>query len=105
MISISSFGTMFTWFMIFVTQLSFRRKWQEIGGRKLPVPMIGYPYLTIAGATLLVLVVLSTWFSDMFHETLVYGIPWLILITAAYLIWKKANPDAPVIQDAEKNIL
>lgn len=91
MISVSSFGAMFTWFMIFITHLAFRKKWREMGGRKLPVEMIGYPYLTILGAVLLLLVVLSTWFSPDFHETLVYGIPWLILITAAYFIWKRTN--------------
>lgn len=105
MISISSFGAMFTWFMIFVTHLFFRKQWKEIGGRKLPVRMIGYPYLTIIGATLIVLVVFSTWFSDMFHQTLVYGIPWLILISVAYFMWKKANPESPEQEDLEKKVL
>lgn len=105
MISISSFGAMFTWFMIFVTHLFFRKKWKEIGGRKLSVRMIGYPYLTILGAVLVASVVLSTWFSDNFHETLVYGIPWLVLITVAYFIWKKANPEIPQQQDLEKKVL
>lgn len=91
MISISSFGAMFTWFMIFVTHLFFRRKWEQIGGRKLPVRMIGYPYLTILGGGLLTLVVLSTWFSDMFKDTLFFGFLWLIFITIIYFIWKKIN--------------
>lgn len=91
MISISSFGAMYTWFMIFVTHLSFRKTWSKIGGRKLPVKMIGYPYTTILGAVLLLLVVLSTWFSADFKETMVLGIPWLILITLAYFVWKKKN--------------
>ncbi|WP_232698290.1 amino acid permease [Brevibacillus daliensis] len=103
MISLSSFGAMFTWFMIFVTHLFFRKKWNEIGGRQLPVKMIGYPYLTILGALLLAAVVLSTWFSPMFEYTLILGFPWLILITIAYFIWKKANAKSSSDLDKEPN--
>lgn len=91
MISISSFGAMFAWFMIFVTHFFFRKTWNQIGGRKLPIRMMGYPYLTILGAVLLLAIVLSTWFSPMFKDTLVLGFPWLLLITVAYFIWKKIN--------------
>ncbi|MEJ8545813.1 amino acid permease [Brevibacillus borstelensis] len=94
MISLSSFGAMFAWFMVFVTHLFFRRKWEQLGGRKLPVRMIGYPYLTVLGAVLLACVVLSTWFQPEFTDTLRLGFPWLILITVCYFIWKKANPTA-----------
>ncbi|MFF2445545.1 amino acid permease [Neobacillus sp. NPDC058068] len=91
MISISSFGAMFAWFMIFVTHYFFRKKWDQQGGRKLPVRMIGYPYLTILGGILLASVVLSTWFSPMFKDTLVFGFPELIFISIAYFIWKKTK--------------
>lgn len=91
MISLSSFGAMFAWFMIFVTHLFFRRKWDATNGRKLPVRMIGFPYLTIFGAGLLASVVLSTWFSPDFKATLTLGFPWLIFITICYFIWKKVN--------------
>lgn len=94
MISLSSFGAMFAWFMVFVTHLFFRRKWEAMGGRKLPVRMIGYPYMTICGAVLLAAVVLSTWFQPEFKDTLTMGFPLLLLITIAYFIWKKANPAA-----------
>jgi len=97
MISLSSFGAMFAWFMIFITHLFFRKKWNETNGRKLPVRMIGYPYLTIFGAVLLASVVLSTWFSPDFKATLTLGFPWLIFITACYFLWKKANTKSSVI--------
>ncbi|MET3290477.1 UNVERIFIED_CONTAM: L-asparagine transporter-like permease [Brevibacillus sp. OAP136] len=103
MISLSSFGAMFAWFMVFVTHLYFRRKWEQAGGRQLPVRMIGYPYLTIFGALLLAAVVLSTWFQPEFKDTLTLGFPWLIFITIAYFIWKKANPQAyQTSSDAKK---
>lgn len=107
MISLSSFGAMFAWFMIFVTHLFFRRKWEQMGGRKLPVRMIGYPYLTIFGAALLACVVLSTWFQPEFKDTLTMGFPLLILISIAYFIWKKANPaayEASAKQSSNKDI-
>ncbi len=91
MISLSSFGAMFAWFMIFITHLFFRRKWDATNGRKLPVRMIGFPYLTIFGAVLLAAVVLSTWFSPDFRATLTLGFPWLIFISICYFIWKKVN--------------
>lgn len=91
MISLSSFGAMFAWFMIFVTHLFFRRKWNAMNGRKLPVKMIGFPYLTILGAVLLASVVLSTWFSPDFKATLTLGFPWLLFISICYFIWKRAN--------------
>ncbi|MFC7392095.1 amino acid permease [Scopulibacillus cellulosilyticus] len=91
MISLSSFGAMFAWFMIFVTHLFFRRKWDREGTRKLPVRMIGFPYLTAFGAILLASVVLSTVFSQDFKSTLTLGIPWLCFITIAYFIWKRTN--------------
>lgn len=102
MISISSFGAMFTWFMIFITHLAFRKTWNEIGGRKLPVKMIGYPFTSILGAALVFSVVISTWYSENFKETLIYGIPWLILITAVYFVWKKIQPDQDGVESQEE---
>lgn len=101
MVSISSFGAMFTWFMIFITHLFFRKKWGQTGNKKLPVRMIGYPYLTILGAVLLVAVVISTWFSVEFKATLIVGVPWLIFITVAYFIWKNMNQKRDL--DIQKN--
>ena len=101
MVSISSFGAMFTWFMIFITHLFFRKKWGQTGNKKLSVRMIGYPYLTILGAVLLVAVVISTWFSVEFKATLIVGVPWLIFITVAYFIWKNMNQKRDL--DIEKN--
>lgn len=89
MISISSFGAMFAWFMIFITHLFFRKKYKAKDGEKLPVRMIGYPYLTILGAVLLASVVLSTWFSPDFKATLLVGFPWLLFISICYFVWKK----------------
>ncbi|PFA22580.1 amino acid permease [Bacillus cereus] len=91
MMGISMFGAMFTWMMIFVTHLYFRKKWDKAGGRKLPVRMWGYPYLTLLGMVLMLAIIITTWFTDMFKTTLLTGIPFLLIISIGYMIWKKAN--------------
>lgn len=88
MMGIAMFGAMFTWFMIFVTHLYFRKKYD---GPKLSVRMWGYPYLTILGAVLMVSLIITTWFVSFFKATLMVGIPWLILLSIAYYIHQKKN--------------
>jgi L-asparagine transporter-like permease len=88
MMGISMFGAMFTWFMVFISHLFFRRKWENMGGRKLPVKMLGYPYLTILGAVLLFSLMVTTWFTD-FKILLQFGIPWLLFLSVAYYFLKK----------------
>jgi L-asparagine transporter-like permease len=88
MMGISMFGAIFTWFMVFVSHLFFRRKWEQSGGRKLPVKMLGYPYLTIIGAVLLLSLMITTWFTG-FKIMLQFGIPWLLFLTVVYPIFKK----------------
>ncbi|GED32936.1 amino acid permease [Brevibacillus centrosporus] len=90
MMGISMFGSIFTWLMIFVSHLFFRKQWEKNGGRKLPVKMIGFPYLTILGGVLLLSLIVTTWFTP-FKMMLQFGIPWLIFLVIAYWIWKKKN--------------
>lgn len=90
MMGISMFGAMFTWFMIFISHLFFRKKWERMGGRKLPVKMLGFPYLTILGAILLLSLMITTWFTD-FKIMLQFGIPWLLFLSGSYYFVKKKN--------------
>ncbi|MDQ1003264.1 L-asparagine transporter-like permease [Neobacillus niacini] len=101
MMGISMFGAIFTWFMVFVSHLFFRRKWEKSNGRKLPVRMIGYPYLTIAGAVLLLSLMITTWFTD-FKIMIQFGIPWLLFLTAAYFFFKKGSNTHKVENDTNE---
>jgi L-asparagine transporter-like permease len=94
MMGISMFGAIFTWFMVFVSHLFFRKKWEKAGGRKLPVKMVGFPYLTILGAVLLLSLMITTWFTG-FKIMLQFGVPWLLFLSAAYFIFNKRrnNPE------------
>ena len=98
------FGAMFTWLMIFISHLFFRVKWEKTGGRKLPVRMIGFPYLTILGAVLLFSLMITTWFTD-FKIMLQFGIPWLLFLAVAYFVSKRRNINHNVMEESlEKKI-
>ncbi|HWO97048.1 MAG TPA: amino acid permease [Bacillus sp. (in: firmicutes)] len=97
MMGISMFGAIFTWFMVFISHLFFRKQWERNGGRKLPVKMIGFPYLTIAGAVLLLSLMLTTWVTP-FKIMLQFGVPWLIFLSIAYMVWKKKNTSHGALQ-------
>lgn len=86
---VSLFGGLFVWFMIFVTHLAFRPKWEASGGRRLPVRMIGYPFTSILGAAAMAAIAATTWWVEGMRVTLIAGIPWLAVLTAAYLLLKR----------------
>jgi amino acid transporter, AAT family len=94
MMSIAIFGAMFTWFMIFVTHWFFRRRWQAQGDAPRPFRMWGCPWTTLAGAGLILAVLLTTPFTALFRMTLVTGIPFLVFLTILYLVWYRAEPGA-----------
>jgi AAT family amino acid transporter len=83
MVSISSFGAMFTWLMIFVTHLSFRRAHE---GEASSFRMIGYPYTSIAGIVLMGALLLTTPFTAVFRWTLASGVPFLVLLVVVYRV-------------------
>ncbi|MDQ0244118.1 L-asparagine transporter-like permease [Bacillus fengqiuensis] len=97
MMGISMFGAIFTWFMVFISHLFFRKQWERNGGRKLPIKMIGFPYLTIVGAVLLLSLMLTTWVTP-FKIMLQFGVPWLIFLSIAYMVWKKKNMNHGALQ-------
>jgi L-asparagine transporter-like permease len=80
MVSISIFGALFTWLMIFVTHLSFRRAHPAPAGFR----MWGYPYTSLAGALLILAVLATTAFTPEFRMTLIYGIPFRAVLALAW---------------------
>ncbi|MBV8404626.1 MAG: amino acid permease [Gammaproteobacteria bacterium] len=86
MISISSFGAMFTWMMIFVTHYAFRHV-RVRAGAALLLPMPGYPATTLLGAALMAAVLITTAFTPAFHLTLVFGLPFLGALWLLYRLW------------------
>ena len=83
MMAISMFGAMFTWAMIFVTHLYFRR---ARGTEKLAFRMPGAPYTTVAGLVLMVAAMGTTAFTREFRMTLVYGVPFVLALAVLYRV-------------------
>ncbi len=81
MLAISMFGPMFTWLMIFITHLYFRGRNQST---RLAFRMWGYPYTSIAGALLMAAALITTLFTPAFRSTLIYGLPFLAMMTVAF---------------------
>ena len=86
MLAISAFGAMFTWMMIFVTHYCFRRAHSRPNSAPLRFRMAGFPVTTLAGAALMAAILLTTAFTAPFRMTLVFGIPFLVLLALIYLI-------------------
>ncbi len=91
MVSISAFGTMFTWLMIFVTHYRFRRVHARTGAAPLRFRMYGFPGTTLLGAALMAAVLVTTAFTEAFRMTLVFGVPFLLCLTLTYWIWHRRN--------------
>ncbi|MFJ3055467.1 amino acid permease [Herbaspirillum sp. NPDC087042] len=87
MMSVSMFGAMFTWLMIFVTHYCFRRCWNATGGAPLAFRMRGFPVLTLLGAALMIATMITTYFTDEFRATLVTGIPFVVVLSVIYHLW------------------
>ncbi len=84
MVSISAFGAMFTWLMIFVTHYRFRT-----GRRAAPAAAfrtVGFPFTTLLGATLMAAVLLTTAFTAAFRMTLAFGVPFLAVLALAHAV-------------------
>jgi L-asparagine transporter-like permease len=90
MVSISMFGALFTWLMIFVTHLYFRRKHPQPTAFR----MWGYPYSSAAGALSMLAVLVTTAFTQEFRMTLIYGVPFIAVLTLAYYFWYRRQPTA-----------
>jgi len=89
---VSLFGGLYAWLIIFVTHLAFRRKWEAGGRPPLPVRLIGYPYTSLLGAAALAAILATTWWVEGMRVTLIAGVPWLALLSAAYFVQRSMQP-------------
>jgi L-asparagine transporter-like permease len=75
--------------MIFITHLYFRRKWDASGRPRLPVRMVGYPYTSLLGMAAIVAIIATTWWIQGMRITIIAGLPWLGVLTAAYFFVRR----------------
>ena len=86
MMAIAMFGALFTWTMIFVTHYFFRRRRVAIGQPALRFRMWGFPVLTLLGAGLTLAVTVTTLFTTEFRMTLIFGVPFLTVLSVVYFV-------------------
>jgi L-asparagine transporter-like permease len=92
MVSLSMFGAMFTWMMIFVTHYFFRRHHDRVGGPRPAFQMAFFPAGTLLGAGLMFAVLVTTAFTEVFRMTLVFGVPVLALLVVAFRVTRRGRP-------------
>lgn len=86
MVSVSVFGAMFTWMMIFVTHFFFRRARARDSSPPARFRMWGFPFTTLLGAGLMAALLLTTAFTEAFRMTLVFGLPYLGFLAVIYYL-------------------
>ena len=80
------FGGLLVWSAILVSHLRFRRRHQ---GADLPVRMPFFPYAQILGLVLLGAITVTMALHGDWQVAVFAGGPWLVLIAAAYLVWRR----------------
>jgi len=89
LLGVALFAAILVWMMILVSHLSFRR---HHAPESLPVRMPFFPWLQYAGLLILA-AILVTMGLDMkfFYVSWLCGVPWILLISGAYFVWKAKN--------------
>ncbi|PXW24207.1 amino acid/polyamine/organocation transporter, APC superfamily [Paraburkholderia caballeronis] len=99
MMSIAMFGAMFTWLMIFVTHLFFRRRYAG------PTPafrMWGHPFGSVLGALLMAGILVTTAFTREFRMTLAYGLAFVVALVVAYAVWYRRRAIVAAEKEASR---
>ncbi|HEX7382537.1 MAG TPA: amino acid permease [Nevskiaceae bacterium] len=90
MIATSSFGALTVWGMIFVTHLFFRtRIHRQHEHLRFRIP--GFPFTSLLGAGLILAVLITSWFTDLFHATLLFGVPFMAFLMLSYVVYARVN--------------
>lgn len=88
MFGISIFGGIFVWILILLTLIAFRAKRQKEGLPPSSFRMPGYPWLAWAGIAALVAILVDSFFINLAIAWYA-GIPWLMVISVIYLLYRK----------------
>ena len=86
---VALFGAIVVWMIILASHIGFRRHHRA---EDLPVRMPLFPYMQIAGLTLLAAILITMGLdTEFWNISWIVGVPWLLLISAAYFFWKRSN--------------
>ena len=86
---VALFGAIIVWMIVLASHIGFRRRHEA---KDLPVRMPLFPYMQIAGLTLLSAILITMGLdTEFWNVSWIVGVPWLVLISGAYLFWKRNN--------------
>ncbi|HEY2809567.1 MAG TPA: amino acid permease [Steroidobacteraceae bacterium] len=88
LLGVALFAAILVWMFILVSHLSFRRQHRAAD---LPVRMPLFPWMQYAGLLMLAAILVTMGLDANLYVSWVYGVPWLVLISAAYFLWKAGN--------------
>ena len=98
---VALFGAIIVWISILLSHLSFRRRHKV---EDLPVRMPFFPGMQIAGLALLVAVLITMGLDkDVWRISWIVGLPWLLVVSAGYFIWKVRRGSTAVHTPALSN--
>jgi L-asparagine transporter-like permease len=78
LVSVSLFGALFVWLMIFLTHIGFRRVTRATG--------------SMVGAAAIAAILVSTWWVPGLETTLLAGAPWLAILGIGYVVSRRRTP-------------
>jgi L-asparagine transporter-like permease len=89
LLGVSLFSGMLVWGFILVSHLAFRRRHPAA---TLAVRMPLFPWMQVAGLIMLAAILITMGLdTEFFYVSWLVGVPWVILISAAYYFWKARN--------------
>src|SRR5262249_52274628 len=91
LLGVALFAAILVWMIILASHLSFRRRHVT---EQLPVRMPLFPWMQYAGLAMLAAILVTMGFDPNLRLSWVYGVPWLILISFAYFIWRPRTVSA-----------
>jgi AAT family amino acid transporter len=99
---VALFGAIIVWISILLSHLSFRRRHKAAD---LPVRMPFFPGMQIAGLVLLVAVLVTMGLDkEVWRISWIVGVPWLVLVSVGYFIWKARRNRASSIAAVIPNV-
>ncbi|WP_010310787.1 amino acid permease [Saccharopolyspora spinosa] len=92
LLGLALFGALVVWLMIFASQLAFRRRRALEGLPPSPVQLPGAPVTTLLAMLFVAAVLLTTPFTEQFNTAWKAGVPFLLILCAAYYIIRRRTP-------------
>ncbi|MFI1799508.1 amino acid permease [Streptomyces sp. NPDC020379] len=84
LVGIATFGALVTWLLIFATQWAFHRSRRARALGPSPIRLPGTPVTTALAMVMVVAVMVTMAFTEQFADALLFGVPFLLLVSASY---------------------